>query len=190
MRNRRSADSALRQIMRVGMRKGQWWLVILAIIGIAAMESGQIPALTPSTATRTEVQILSVVDGDTIKVRTDSGQLKIRMAGIDAPERDQPFGTQSQAMLTDYLASGNIQLAEHGTDNYGRTLATVYVGDRNINLLMVQSGGAWMYRKYNDSPDFVSAEAVAKQTKAGLWATTFHVPVAPWIWRETKRKTL
>ncbi len=77
-----------------------------------------------------------------------------------------------------------IRVETQGKDRYGRTIGTLFVGQRNINLEMVESGMAWQYRKYDKSKLFADAEASARKAKRGLWADAH--PVAPWEWRAEK----
>jgi micrococcal nuclease len=124
--------------------------------------------------------VIRVIDGDTFVFQTDEGSVKVRMFGIDAPEKDQPFGAQSTAFLERYLKIP-ATIKTQGVDQYGRTLGILFVDHKNINLEMVRSGNAWHFKKYSKDQTMASAEDSAKIQKLGLWKDPF--PMAPWDWR-------
>ena len=136
-----------------------------------------------------EVTLVSVGDGDTIRVRTrDNEVLTIRLACIDAPESRQEFGRQSTEYLKSLVSRGRLSIKPQVKDRYGRTVAEVFVGLENLNLRMVEDGNAWAYRRYLkscDSTAYLNAEAAAKRNRRGLWST--YNPVAPWDYRRGKR---
>ncbi len=138
----------------------------------------------------------SVNDGDTFKVTNGSKELKIRMCGIDAPEKKQPLGIQSRDYLRSLLSkdNGQVILVITDTDKYGRTVAEVFVsdgGDRElfVNGLMVQAGLAYEYKRYSGNcPNkevLTTAEEMALEDKAGVWANPNSIK--PWVWRRQKR---
>lgn len=124
--------------------------------------------------------ILSVIDGDTFILQTTDGNLKIRMDGIDAPEKDQVFGKESKDFLNKYLYKKCI-VKTNGIDRYGRMIGTLYIDEININLLSVQEGYSWHYKKYSNNEDLAKAESNAKENKKGLWRYLETIP--PWEWR-------
>ncbi len=116
-------------------------------------------------------QVVGVADGDTITVLdADKVQHKIRLAGIDAPEKKQAFGKR---------------------DRYRREIGKVLVNGRDVNLIQIERGMAWFYRQYqreqspNDRKLYEAAEDAAKAEKRGLWRDAD--PVAPWEFRHAKR---
>ncbi len=127
--------------------------------------------------------ILSVTDGDTFVLQTTEGNLKIRLNGIDAPEKDQPYGKESKVFLEQYLYK-ECMLKTYGVDRYGRTLGTLYVKGQNINLLSVQEGYSWHYKKYSKDEELAQAEEEARKGKRGLWKEGD--AFAPWDWRKNK----
>lgn len=124
--------------------------------------------------------ILSVIDGDTFILQTEEENIKVRLASIDAPEKDQPFGLDSKAFLSKYLYDSCF-IVKSSLDRYGRTIATLFIDSTNINLLMVQTGNAWNYVRYSTDPQFAQAEILARNEKLGFWAEPN--PIAPWEWR-------
>ncbi len=126
--------------------------------------------------------ILSVIDGDTFILQTKEGSLKVRMASIDAPEKDQLFGLDSKGFLSKYLYDSCF-IVKSGLDKYGRTIATLFIDSININLHMIRTGNAWHYKKYSSDSEYAQAEILARKEKLGLWAK--QDPIAPWEWRKT-----
>jgi endonuclease YncB( thermonuclease family) len=127
-------------------------------------------------------RIVRVADGDTVTALRDGGEIKIRLAEIDAPEKVQAYGAASTNALTELCLNKLATLEERGKDRYGRTLARVNCEGIDANAEQVRRGMAWVYRKYapKDSPLY-AAEDAAKAAKRGLWADA--EPVPPWEWR-------
>lgn len=121
-----------------------------------------------------------VIDGDTFILETTSGRLKIRLEGIDCPEQFQAFGKESKKFLMKYK-DRDCKVTWYKTDLYGRTLGTLYVDGKNINLELVKNGLAWHYKRFSDDIELACAENAAKQQKIGLWGEE-HTP--PWEWRK------
>ena len=147
-------------------------------------------------------KVVSVTDGDTIRVLdADNVQHKVRLTGIDAPERSQPYGTKSRDHLASMVAGKEVLVESEKTDRYGRTLGKVWVQPADCstcgktldaNHAQVLAGMAWWYRYYakEQSPEdrgrYESAEDEAKARKWGLW--TDPNPINPYEWRKGKRK--
>jgi micrococcal nuclease len=126
-----------------------------------------------------------VIDGDTIDVLLSSGRIRVRLHGIDAPERDQSGGAAATVWLTRQLQDRQVLLEPVSQDQYDRMIAVVHLGDRNINRDLVQAGHAWAYRQYMRRGDagLCALEEEARRKARGLWATTAH---APWEHRATQ----
>lgn len=127
--------------------------------------------------------IIKVTDGDTFVFQTEEGSLKIRMEGIDAPEKNQPYGQQSKIFLEKYLYK-NGMVKKTGVDKYGRTLGTLFIDGVDINKKSIEEGWSWHYKKYNKDQELAKAEITARNNKKGLWQD--NNPVEPWIWRKMK----
>jgi endonuclease YncB( thermonuclease family) len=132
--------------------------------------------------------VVAVHDGDTITLKNESGQKKIRLAGIDAPELSQPYGTESRATLRESVLGKQVQVENTKEDKYGRVVGKLMVDEQDINLKQVQSGMAWVYREYvkelskEDRVAYLEAEAQSKAVSAGLWRDSN--AVEPWNWRK------
>ena len=131
--------------------------------------------------------VLSVGDGDTVRVMEGSQRLTIRLACIDAPETAQrPYGPASRQLLQQLLPLGsNVSLRIQTRDRYGRTVAEVFRDGRSVNLAMVSSGQAFAYRKYLaacDSRAYLGAETEAQRQRRGVWSVPGGIQ-KPWDWR-------
>jgi len=132
-------------------------------------------------------KVVSIADGDTITVLdADKKQHKVRLNGIDAPEKKQAFGAKSKARLGELVAGNDVVVEWKEKDTYGRVLGKVQQGPMEVNLQMVKEGLAWHYRKYSKSVELARAEAEAKAGKKGLWADPN--PVPPWDFRKLEKK--
>lgn len=132
-------------------------------------------------------KVVRVADGDTLSLLdSNNRQHKIRLHGIDTPEREQAHGKAAWDALADMVDGRRVDVVVLGEDSYGRTDGTIYLGDTNINLAMVAAGHAWWYRYY--APDnhlLEDAERQARKAKLGLWARPD--PIPPWDWRRQQR---
>ncbi|EDO4575035.1 chromosome partitioning protein ParB, partial [Salmonella enterica subsp. enterica serovar Montevideo] len=111
---------------------------------------------------------------------------RIRLEGIDAPEKSQPYGQRSRQMLTMLTANKWVNVKSHGSDRYGRILGEIYYPD-NINEKMITTGMAWAYR-YHGKPTnekYLTLENKARSNKSGLWADPD--AIEPWKWRKNNR---
>ncbi|MCX6359786.1 MAG: thermonuclease family protein [Armatimonadetes bacterium] len=126
--------------------------------------------------------VLGVTDGDTLRVRVEGRTVRVRLYGIDCPELGQPFGVTARKITAGLCVGQPVTLALHGTDRYGRTLATVRTSAGNVNEALVTAGLAWWYRRYAPEASRLRAlEAAARSARRGLWSQPR--PVAPWTFR-------
>ena len=138
-------------------------------------------------------RVVRVTDGDTIVVLdANKVQHKIRLQGIDAPERGQAFGTKSKEHLSDLVAGKSVVVDYSKSDRYQRILGKVLVNGEDVNLEQIEAGMAWHYKKYqgeqssSDRVAYSDAELEARRHKLGLWHDPN--PVPPWEYRQAKRK--
>jgi endonuclease YncB( thermonuclease family) len=171
------------------MRKHLWrWEVKSLLLGLLLSAF----CLTASADTITG-KVVGVTDGDTVTVLdAQNTQHKIRLAGIDAPEKGQPFGSVSKESLSDLAYGQTVNIEWQKRDKYGRLVGKIIVGGEDANLEQVLRGLAWHYKEYareqspEDQSAYASAEESARSAKTGLWAET--EPVPPWAWRKMKRE--
>jgi endonuclease YncB( thermonuclease family) len=140
---------------------------------------------------RFEAIAVRVIDGDTIDVLTDQKVLlRVRLAGIDAPEKGQPFAAAATQVLADLVLKKRILFEGSKRDRYGRIVGKVVVGGIDANLQMVRSGYAWHFKKYQreqareDRVAYAEAERAARHAGLGVW----HEPgtMAPWAYRAAR----
>lgn len=136
--------------------------------------------------------VVGVADGDTVTVLDASlVQHKVRLAGIDAPEKGQAFGARSKQSLSDCAFGRRARVEGEKIDRYGRLVGKVLVGGVDCNLRQVQAGLAWHYKQYEreqsfpDKLAYAKAEERAREERAGLWRDA--APQPPWDYRRERR---
>lgn len=151
-----------------------------------------------TTATHAETltgRVVGIADGDTLTLLdATKAQYKVRLAGIDSPEKGQAFGQVCKKSLSD-LAYDRVATVESSKqDRYGRLVGKVLVEGRDVNLEQLRRGCGWHYKKYqneqslDDRLAYNSAEETARNGKIGLW--TDNAPVPPWDFRRAKKNHL
>lgn len=127
-------------------------------------------------------QVINIADGDNLVVVIDKQWVRVRIAGIDAPEKNQPFGTDAKQSLSELCFWEQVTVIPKGKDQYGRMLAKVRCGDFDAGEEQVKRGLAWVYNRYMKDPSLNPLQEEAKVAKRGLWADPQARP--PWKWRE------
>lgn len=130
---------------------------------------------------------VKIIDGDTFDLLlSDNTTVRIRMHGIDCPERGQAFYKVCRNALGDLCGAGPLKVVMRDKDRYGRTVADVYnARSQWVNYELVAGGFAWHYTKYDNDDRLARAEVSARAACKGLWADA--APVAPWDWRRERR---
>ena len=132
-------------------------------------------------------KVVGITDGDTLSVLRDGRAVKIRLHGIDAPEKRQPFGQRAKQYASSLVFGKVVRVWPVDTDRYGRTVAEVFLTDgRSLNYEMVRAGLAWWYIKY--APNDLELKNIEKQSwiaRRGLWVDGD--PQPPWEWRKAKK---
>ena len=136
--------------------------------------------------------MVGVSDGDTVTVLDGlQAQYRIRLAGIDAPEKAQAYGDASKRHLSSMVFGASVVVEYEKHDRYGRVVGKVLKNGRDASLEQLRAGLAWHYKQYQreqsraDRNDYAALETVARQAHAGLWRDP--APVAPWTWRRAQR---
>jgi len=144
-----------------------------------------------SAETILDGRVVEVADGDTLTVLdAQKKQHKIRLLGIDAPEKAQPFGQKSKESLSGLAFQKQVQVRSSKQDRYGRTVGQVFVGNMDVCLEQVKLGMAWHYKTYQreQSPEdrmlYDRAESQAREQRVGLWQDPS--PIEPSAFRRQK----
>lgn len=177
------------------------YLLTVIIVSIS-LAGAAVAADAPAPLTG---RVVAVQDGDTITLLDSSmAQHRVRLNGIDAPEKGQPGAQRSKESLSALVYEQPIRVDWQGRDTYGRVIGKVWVASPDspcrgradcpmtldAGLAQIAMGRAWWFRAYADglSPEdrvrYESAEADARRRKAGLWRSG--VAVAPWDWRAAR----
>ncbi len=146
-------------------------------------------------------RVIVVMDGDTVMVLREGGgeaagsppasplrglrdgqKIRIRLADIDAPEKDQPFGKQSRDSLLEMVGRKQVQIDSRAVDQYGRTVGFISVDGRNVNQEQVRRGMAWEYSHYHTDKTYLGLQSEAQHERRGLWSR--NSPQPPWQWRK------
>lgn len=142
---------------------------------------------TPLEAADFTGRVVGVLDGDTIDVLNGHHAERIRLSGIDCPEKGQAFGTRAKQAASELVYGKEVTIQTHGKDRYKRTIGDVILLDgTNINQELVKQGWCWWYRKYApNNAELERLENEAREARKGLWVDP--QPVPPWEWRKRSR---
>lgn len=140
--------------------------------------------------------VIAVSDGDTLTTRCETGAAletrRIRIAGIDAPEKGQPFGRAARLSLDKQLRGKWIEADCYKNDRYERHVCRVRVGGTDVGLRQVRDGMAWRYVAFEreqtevERTVYATSEAAARADRRGLWQDA--APIPPWEWRKAARE--
>ena len=147
--------------------------------------AGLVLAAPPKVVEEFSGKVISVTDGDTLKVLVNKETITVRLEGIDAPESKQSYGKKAKEALDKLVAGKTVTVKKTGTDKYNRTLGIVMVGDVDTSAKLVEDGWAWHFKKYNDEERLAKLEDAARNAKKGLWAD--EMPLAPWDFRARQK---
>jgi len=135
--------------------------------------------------------VIRVLDGDTADVQLDSGPIRVRFHGVDAPEKSQPLGKAAGAHLATMIQGRLVAVLPVEQDAYDRLVGVLYLGETNVNAEMVGTGYAWAYRKVLGAlagdADYCRLEDQARDAGLGLWSLPVSERLPPWEYRADKR---
>ena len=150
------------------------WILLVLLVG-------------PAVADEFKGRVVGVTDGDTIKVLHVNQVETVRLVGVDAPEKRQPYGDRARRFTADLAFDRTVTVVTSGRDRNGRLLGEVVLPDgRSLNQELVRAGYAWWFRKYSRDVTLARLEEEARQGRRGLWAD--ETPQAPWEYRVTGRR--
>jgi endonuclease YncB( thermonuclease family) len=131
-------------------------------------------------------KVIAIKDGDTVELLKDGKPLRVRLLGVDAPEKNQDYGTVARQYTSDLCFGKTVNLIVDGNDRYGRTVGTILLPDgRSLNNELVRNGYAWHYKAYSHDETLAQLEEEARQNRRGLWGKPN--PIAPWEFRKSRR---
>lgn len=145
----------------------------------------------PTLAETLRGVVIVVIDGDTVLFKPDQygahshAFLKIRLADIDAPEKDQAYGDIATHTLKELVLNQPVEINTVATDAYGRTISHLQKGALQINTEMVRLGLAWSSSRYQRNAEGRAAQDEARRARRGLWVEA--APTPPWVWRRVQR---
>jgi micrococcal nuclease len=155
------------------------WMVLLAI-ALCVLYLHYLSPLRDGT-------VVAVHDGDTISVLHGGTAVRVRVACVDCPEWDQPFGREATAFTRRAAYRKIVRIKGNTTDDYGRLVARVFLPDgRSLGSALLEAGLAWWDRLCSDARDLKELEADARTARRGLWRDPDAIP--PWKWRKTHPK--
>lgn len=157
------------------------WIFSLAVLMTACLSA------RPEAGDVVSGKCISVTDGDSISLMTDTAVLKVRLEGIDAPERGQEYSKKATQALAQKVKGKEVSIEVTGYDKYQRVLAQLLFEGENINFWLVRNGWAWQFTEHDDSEELKLAQESAQEEKKGLWAGQIE-PMAPWEYRDRQRK--
>ncbi len=155
--------------------QNRYWVFIISFLLITTCVFGQLKG-----------RIIGVSDGDSVSLLDENNQVfKIRLHGIDAPEKKQDYGSVSKNFIGDMIYDKYVWVKTNGVDRYGRTIGIIYLNEKmegqSINEKSLENGMSWHYKKYDKNVVWAALEVKARESKLGLW--NMPNPIAPWSFR-------
>lgn len=155
------------------------------LTGLVLVVFLSVPACAAGDAQQFTGRVVSVEDGDTLRVQRGQGDVRIRMFGIDAPEQGQPFGNEARDMLRALVLNKTVTVSMKDVDQYGRLVATLQVDGQDVGEQLLRAGAVWNYAQFSQDERFAALEAEARNARRGLWA--LDNPTPPWSFRSAAR---
>lgn len=166
------------------MKRFYTCLIILLCFLVSCNEDKQTKAIQADLTGK----VVKIADGDTFTLLTEeNNQVRVRLHGIDCPEKAQDYGQVARQKLSDLVFGQQVWVVEKDVDRYKRTIGIVYTEDNLcVNEELLRNGLAWHYTQYDKNPEWSALEATAREHKAGLWSQSN--PTPPWQWRKNKSR--
>lgn len=155
-------------------------LVMVLVVFLGACPAWAGPELFGKVAKVTDGDTITIVDSETRK------KVKVRLYGLDTPERNQPHGYQATGVLKSLVEGQEVTVEVMDVDRYGRTVGRVSVAGKDVAFTLLGSGLAWVYPQYCKEAvcdQYQAAANSAKEDDLGMWSA----PTPPWEWRKNKR---
>jgi endonuclease YncB( thermonuclease family) len=159
---------------------GATLLTLCALVPFARAGAPDAPVLPHGVL---EGHVVAVLDGDTLEIVSGRERRRIRLAGIDTPERGQPWAERSRRALAARVFGKDVRVNDLGLDRWERTVGEVYADGVCVGCELVREGHAWVYREFSQDPVLLGLEAEARAARRGLWSLPEAQRVPPWEWR-------
>lgn len=132
-------------------------------------------------------KVIGIKDGDTVVVIDSlNRQTTLRLAEVDCPEKNQPFGTKAKQFTSDKVYLKTVKYVVIDTDRYGRSIAMIYYdNNKYLSAEIIRAGMGWHYKKYSKSLELAELELQAKKERRGLWID--NNPKSPNEWRNNNK---
>jgi len=147
-------------------------------LAVVALVLWSVPAVAQERFTG---KVVGVADGDTISVLREGRSVRIRLEGIDCPDKGQDFSQRAKQFTSELTFGKEVTVDVRDVDRYGRLVARVSVGAQDVSVALVRAGLAWHFTKYSRDPVLAEAEQSARTAKRGLWGQGS--PTPPWEFR-------
>ena len=131
-------------------------------------------------------KVVGVSDGDTIAVMREGKAAKVRLNGVDCPEKKQAYGTRAKQFTSSQVFGKVVEVQYEKEDRYRRILGNVLIDNQDLSQALLRAGLAWHYRQYSKSQTLQALEDEARATKLGLWQDKN--PIAPWLFRKVRKQ--
>ena len=148
----------------------------------------------PTLAETLRGVVIAVIDGDTVLFKSERQGaqshvfLKVRLADIDAPEKDQVYGDTATRTLKALVLNQPVEINTVATDIYGRKIAHLQLGALQVNTEMLRLGLAWSSSRYRRNAEALAAQNEARRALRGLWIDA--APTPPWVWRRAQKASV
>ncbi len=170
-------------MLRLFLRARSSLLILALTLGLVSLAC----PFSPLPQVRTlEVEVVGISDGDSLRILLDGEAQPLRLAGIDCPERGQPFGDKARQGTASMAHGRKVQITITDRDRYGRAVGSVLLPDgKELNAELLRLGLAWWYRSFApERRDYQRLEKEARKARRGLWSEKN--PSPPWEWRKER----
>jgi micrococcal nuclease len=151
----------------------------LALLGLCLVPAGA------RAQTEFRARVTQVFDGDTVAVWRDGAEVKIRLEGVDCPEKSQPFGEEAKDFTTRTVLHKTVLVRVATTDVYGRLVARVEYRGADLSRALLREGLAWHFKRYNRERELADLQEAAREAAVGLWSQ--RRPQPPWEYRREQK---
>lgn len=128
-------------------------------------------------------EVIGVKDGDTVVILVEDKPVTVRLAHVDAPEKNQPYGAAAKKFTSEFCFGKIVTIIGDGKkDRNGRWIAEIFYRNQNLGKVLVRNGLAWHFKRYSKNAVYAELELNARQKKKGLWQE--ENAAAPWDWRK------